>query len=219
MLFNISYLEWIGYISSVLVAVSLTMSSIVKLRWYNLVGAGIFSFYGFAIGSLPVGLLNLFIVLANIFYLVKIYNRKETFKLISTSLHDAYLQYFIEFNEKEINAFFPAFKQLSTESTFDTENSLTLLLLRDAQVAGIFFGTRKGEELYIHLDYVSAPFRDLKPGDYIYKKKIDVLKQKGINRLVCEIEHPMHKEYLRKMGFVEEKKQNERSIFVKQLIS
>ena len=42
MLFNISWLEWVGYVSSVLVAVSLTMSSIKKLRWYNLMGAAIF---------------------------------------------------------------------------------------------------------------------------------------------------------------------------------
>ena len=50
MFLNISLLEWVGYLGSVLVSVSLTMSSIVKLRWFNLVGAGIFSFYGFAIG-------------------------------------------------------------------------------------------------------------------------------------------------------------------------
>ena len=67
MLFNISWLEWVGYVSSVLVAVSLTMSSIKKLRWYNLMGAAIFSFYGFAIQAYPVGVLNLFIVLANVY--------------------------------------------------------------------------------------------------------------------------------------------------------
>ena len=62
MLLNISILEWLGYLSSVIVAISLTMSSIIKLRWFNLVGAAAFSFYGFMIGSLPVGFLNLFIV-------------------------------------------------------------------------------------------------------------------------------------------------------------
>lgn len=205
MLFNISLLEWIGYLSSVLVAVSLTMSSIVKLRWYNLVGAAIFSFYGFAIGSLPVGLLNLFIVLANIYYLIRIYNRKETFKLIPTTLKDAYLQYFLDFNKKEINIFFPDFNQIFTTDKHQSEESITLLLLRDAQVAGVFSGIKKPEELYIILDYVSAPYRDLKPGEYVYKKKVNVLKDLGIKRLICEIEHPQHKEYLRKMGFVEEK--------------
>jgi hypothetical protein len=217
MLFNISYLEWIGYISSVIVAVSLTMSSIVKLRWYNLVGAGIFAFYGFAIGSLPVGFLNLFIVFANIYYLVKIYNRKETFKLIPTNLQDAYLQYFLEFNKKEISSFFPDFHSKRLDSKKKSEDTIVLLLLRDAVVAGVFFGEKKGEELYIYIDYVSAPYRDLKPGDYIYKKNISVIKDYGVNRLVCEIEHPLHRDYLRKMGFIENKSGNNNGIFVKDI--
>ena len=58
MFLNIPLIEWIGYAGSVIVAVSLTMSSIKKLRWYNLVGAAVFSFYGFTIGALPVGILT-----------------------------------------------------------------------------------------------------------------------------------------------------------------
>ncbi|HSV76380.1 MAG TPA: hypothetical protein VLH37_05040 [Bacteroidales bacterium] len=68
---EISILEWIGYIASVVVAVSLMMVSIVKLRWLNLVGSAVFSFYGFAIGAYPVGVLNLFIALVNIYYLTR----------------------------------------------------------------------------------------------------------------------------------------------------
>ena len=217
MLFNISYLEWIGYISSVLVAISLTMSSIVKLRWYNLVGAGIFSFYGFAIGSLPVGLLNLFIVLANIYYLTKIYNRKETFKLIPVVLQDDYVRYFLDFNRKEISVFFPGFLDKMNEYQQKQQETLTFLLLRDAQVAGVFFGIKNGDELNILLDYVSAPYRDLKPGEYIYKKKTDKLKEAGVNRLICDIEHPLHTAYLRKMGFVEQTVDNNEVRFIKEI--
>lgn len=216
MFLNISLLEWVGYLGSVLVAVSLTMSSIVKLRWFNLVGAGIFSFYGFAIGSLPVGLLNLFIVLANIYYLIRIYNRKETFKLIPTTLKDSYLQYFLDFNNKEIQIFFPDYRQFIAVDRGHAEDTVALLLLRDTQVAGVFSGIKKTEDLFIYLDYVTAPYRDLKPGEYIYKKKVNVLKDLGVKRLICEIEHPQHKEYLRKMGFVEEKSEN-KSRFVKEV--
>ncbi|MEA4974346.1 MAG: hypothetical protein VB046_01265 [Paludibacter sp.] len=216
MFLNISLLEWIGYLSSVLVAVSLTMSSIVKLRWLNLIGAGFFSFYGFAIGSLPVGLLNLFIVLANIYYLIKIYSRKETFKLIHTTLNESYLQYFLDFNNKEIETFFPDFMQFVAANKGQTEDAITLLLLRDAQVAGVFFGIKKSDELFIYLDYVSAPYRDLKPGEYIYRKKVNVLKDLGVKHLICEIEHPHHKDYLRKMGFVEDKS-GDKNRFIKEV--
>ena len=59
----------IGYIASALVAVSLMMSSILKLRVINLVGASLFTVYGLLIGAYPVAVMNLFIVLIDLYYL------------------------------------------------------------------------------------------------------------------------------------------------------
>ena len=55
-------LDWIGYIASLIVLVSLLMSSVKKLRWINLGGALLFGIYGFLIGSLPTGFMNFGIV-------------------------------------------------------------------------------------------------------------------------------------------------------------
>ena len=71
MFHGISWIEWFGYAASIVVAISLTMSSIVKLRWFNLTGAMMFSSYGFIIGALPVGFLNLFIVVINVVHLAR----------------------------------------------------------------------------------------------------------------------------------------------------
>lgn len=215
MIFDVSYLEWIGYISSVLVAVSLTMSSIVKLRWYNMVGAAIFSFYGFAIGSLPVGLLNLFIVMANIYYLSKIYTRKEIFKLFTTDLNDGYVKYYLNFNKKEIAQFFPDFEKKTSEAIQFSSELTTILLLRDALVAGIFIGMKKDNELQVLVDYVSAPYRDMKAGDFIYKKHIEIFREKGIDHIICATMHPMHKKYLEKMGFSSSSVNEDNQVFVK----
>ena len=54
-------LQIIGYTGSVLVAVSLMMSNIVRLRWINLFGAGTFAIYGLLINAYPVFALNGFI--------------------------------------------------------------------------------------------------------------------------------------------------------------
>ena len=69
---EINILQWIGYAASVIIALSMTMNSIVKFRWINLCGAITFSTYGFLIGALPVGFLNGFIVSVDIYYLFKI---------------------------------------------------------------------------------------------------------------------------------------------------
>jgi hypothetical protein len=66
----------IGYVASVLVAVSLMMSNIVRLRVLNLLGALTFVTYGALIEAWPVAFMNTFIVGINIWYLVQM-RRKE----------------------------------------------------------------------------------------------------------------------------------------------
>lgn len=198
MFLGISYWEWIGYVGSVLVAISLTMNSILKLRWINMIGAAIFTVYGFAIGAYPVALLNLFIVITNIFYLTKIYTKKETFQVIKSDIKDGLIQYFLDFNQADINTIFKDFQKSINQEKADY---ITLLLMRDTQIAGVVCGIKKDKELDIVLDYVLPPFRDLKPGDYLYKKNLDIFKDLDIDNLISKVHHPAHHDYLLKMGF------------------
>ncbi|MDD3321695.1 MAG: hypothetical protein PHS59_09655 [Paludibacter sp.] len=197
MLFNIPYLEWIGYFGSVIVAVSLTMSSIKKLRWYNLLGAAVFSFYGFAIGALPVGFLNLFIVVADTYYIYKMYSFKESFKSLLVSASDSYLNYYIDFYKNEIKDYFPAFNK----SILTDKNVFAFLLLRNEVVVGVFVGTKEEQSLKVQLDFVTVAYRDLKPGDFIYKQNIKMIKDLDISCITSITDNKIHQKYLRKMGF------------------
>jgi len=76
-MFGISWIEWFGYFASLLVAVSLLMTSTVKLRWFNLAGSICFAYYGFVIGAIPVAVINLTVVFINIYHLYRIYNTKK----------------------------------------------------------------------------------------------------------------------------------------------
>lgn len=213
MFLNIPLLEWIGYTGSVVVAVSLTMSSIKKLRWYNLTGAAIFSFYGFAIGAYPVGLLNLFIVAADSYYIYKMYSFHESFKSIQVAADDTYLNYFIDFYQSEINRFFPDFDK---EAFQKTGNTFALLLLRNAVVAGAFVGVKNEDTLIVQLDFVTAAYRDLKPGDFIYKKNIELIKEQGISQITSNTENVTHQKYLLEMGFEKQTKDGQ-TVFYKSI--
>ncbi|MCH1929215.1 hypothetical protein L9G16_03405 [Shewanella sp. A25] len=70
--------EWVGYLASVVVAVSLMMSNIKKLRWWNLIGSALFVAYGMAIGAYPVAAVNFFIVLIDAYYLIVLYRQQST---------------------------------------------------------------------------------------------------------------------------------------------
>lgn len=203
MILNISLLEWLGYLSSLIVAISLTMSSIIKLRIYNLIGAALFSIYGFMIGALPVGFLNFFIVCINIYYLIKIYSRKEAFEILNVKFSDSYLNYYLDYNKNEIKQFFPGFTRINLSDKI--ENILVLNLLRDSVVAGVFIGIKENSTLTVVLDYVSAAYRDLKPGTFIYHQNKAFFLENGINKIVIKTDNQQHISYLKKMNFKSDK--------------
>jgi len=205
-LLGITVLEWIGYAASTLVLISLTMTSIVKLRWYNLAGAVLFSTYGFLIGSLPVGIMNFLIVCANIFNLRKMNKQKEDFKIIEIKENDELLLYFLDYYKKDIQNFFPDFSL--------RKDQLSLFVLRDMAVAGIFIGTLEGKDIRIEIDYALPKYRDFKVGNYLYRKLNQILSDHNIQSVYANSQ--INLKYMEKMGFESATKEG-KSILVKTL--
>ena len=77
-MFNGTLIEWIGYLASILIAISMFMKDVFKLRFINLVGCILFVIYGLIIGAYPVAITNGIIVFVNLYYLYKLF--KETDK-------------------------------------------------------------------------------------------------------------------------------------------
>lgn len=194
-------LEWIGYAASVLIVISMLMSSIVKLRLINMTGAILFSLYGFLIHAMPVGFLNLFVVLANLYYLSKMARKKEYFTILPVRLENRYLIAFLKFHGKEIKKFFNSFDYKPEEVSF------AFFVLRDMAVAGVFIGTetQKGR-LKINLDFVIPEYRDYKPGRFIYDDHKKTFIDSGYTVLEACPESKKQEEYYIKMGFVKETK-------------
>lgn len=78
MMGNIDMIEWLGYLGSVLVAISLLMTSIIKLRIINMMGAICFAVYGFTIHAMPVAVINSVIIVINIYFLSRMFLQDTT---------------------------------------------------------------------------------------------------------------------------------------------
>jgi hypothetical protein len=197
---EINILQWIGYAASVIIALSMTMNSIVKFRWINLCGAITFSTYGFLIGALPVGFLNGFIVSVDIYYLFKIYSKKETFETLEVRADNKYLLRFLEFHNKEIQKFFPGF-------TYKPEmNTISFFILRNTAVAGLFLAHREDNNvLKVGLDYVIPEYRDFKNGRFIYLRLRRRFIDDGFDIVKASGNSEKYTKYLRKLGFTENK--------------
>jgi hypothetical protein len=187
--------ELIGYLASILVAVSLMMSRIVPLRVVNMIGAATFAVYGYLIGSWPVAGMNAFIVLINIYYLVQIFRSREYLRILEVSSEDGYLNYFLDFYEDEIKKFQPGFR---TESG---EDRLNLLVLRNTVPAGAIIGKRVNDTLSLDLDFVTPAYRDFKIADFVYRENLQFFRQRGIREIEAVTTDSTYARKLGQMGF------------------
>lgn len=200
-------LQYIGYFASGVIALSMTMNSILKFRWVNIVGAFTFAVYGFLIGAFPVMLLNSIIVLVDIYYLNKIYTKKNLFDTLEVNADSKYLQKFLNFYNDDIEKFFPNFKYNPSL------NTVSFYVLRNMTVAGLFLAHREGDNtLKVGLDYSIPEYRDYKNGKYIYESLKDSFKKEGYKKVVAESSSEFHNKYLLKLGF----KKDKQGLFVKE---
>ncbi len=188
--------EIVGYVASVLVAVSLTMSSILRLRLINLLGSAAFTAYGVLIHAYPVAAVNFFIVLINLYYLRRMLGTKEYFRLLCVEHDSEYLRYFLGFHAEEVRRFLPDFAHAPSAG------HLTFFVLRDLVPAGLFVGeVREEGRLVVRLDFVIPRYRDFEIGRYLYTEQAEFFRSRGIREIVSPAGTPEHAAYLRKMGF------------------
>lgn len=192
-----NWIELLGYLGSVLIAVSLTMKSMVKLRWINLFGAATFAFYGYVIGAYPVLALNGFIALVDVFYIVQMYYRRDWFDIFPIrSLESAFLQRFLAFHRDDIVHFFPD-AEITT-----LRDPLAFFITRNMLPVGLFIGEKRGEGvLKVVLEYAIPDYRDLKNGFYLFDDAAGNFRREGIRTLRAHSTVPEHVRYLRKVGF------------------
>lgn len=197
---EINYLQYIGYTASMIIALSMTMSSIIKFRWINLVGASIFSVYGFMIHAIPVCVLNGIIILVDIYYLTSIYSKKEVFEILEINAESEYLKRFLKFHDDRIQKILPGF------SYNPDRNTVSFFILRNMSVAGLFLAHRENEtELHVGLDFVLPEYKDFKNGKYVYFKLRKKFMDAGYKSIIAEGNDLKYFKYLKKLGFKEGK--------------
>lgn len=187
-------LELIGYVSSVLILISLLMTSVVKFRVINAVGSVIFTIYAILIHSYPTAVLNACLVAVDVWFLVKVLRSKVSYGVMSASADESAVRRFLTLYAEDISFFFPEWEKHmpSADCVFIVYDEMT--------IAGILAGRMEDrEELLVLLDYSAPKYRDCSVGKYLYA----ALAQKGFQSLKTGTQVEKHARYLRKMGFTE----------------
>lgn len=190
-------IEILGYIASVIIALSLTMKNIHRLRLWNLIGAAAFSAYGGINGVWPVFAVNGFIAIVDVYYLIVMGQHTEYFDLLEIDIKNSiFTQRFLNFYKEDIAKYFPAFN-LNTES-----NYTSYFCLRDCRPVGlVLFSTISENELLVELDYTIPQYRDMKTGRYFYHQGLKRLGIDDKKDLIIKDPTESHRKYLNAMGY------------------
>ncbi len=189
------WLEMVGYLGSVLVAISLMMRSLLRLRIINSIGCVVFVVYGILIHAYPVAILNGFIVCINAYYLRRMFAQKDYFQLLEIAHDSAYLHAFLDFYKDEVKQIYPDYVHDSSAGY------PTWLVLRNMVPAGVFILQREAAQAKVLLDYVIPTYRDFRVARYFYHERAELFRAQGIDRFISAPGRPRHAKYLERMGF------------------
>jgi len=191
---------WFGYLASLLLAIGLIINNDLKFRWLNTGGNIAFIIYGILLHAMPIVLTNSILLAINLFFLYRIYNRKELFELLEFNSGGILIDRFLSFYKTDIENYFPGFIKEQIEG------NINFVVLRNLVIANIFsarLSTDGNAEVVIN--YTVSKYRDFKVGRFIFEQEKEFLQLKGIKKLVyTRVENKQHKQFLSSMGFKEE---------------
>ena len=197
--FELSGPELVGYLASLLVVVSLSMTSVVRLRVISLLGSTTFVVYGVLIESVPILVTNAAIAGINIWFLRREFapgtRRGRDLGVSHIRPDSPFLADFVSFHLDDIHRVQPDFDMPAGDDV------LTLLLMREGLPAGLLVGRRRGDELTVDLDYVLGPYRDSRIGRWLYGPGAEVFREDGIDVLRGAADTDTHRAYLQRVGF------------------
>jgi len=189
--------ELVGYCASVLVALSLMMGNIWRLRLINLIGCLAFTLYGLLVKAYPVAAVNAFGALVDAYFMWQMRSRRDYFSLMAVSSDDkTFLPTFLSMYAGEIKTFFPSF------TLENVKNPHCIFILRNLAPAGLFVYEDEGNgTARVHLDYVTSSYRDLSGAHFLFNHNCGAFLRAGLREFVFRDPPKTHLAYLTEIGF------------------
>lgn len=194
------WLEIGGWVGSALVVLSLTQAHVLRFRWLNLTGSLVATTYNAILGIWPFVAMNAAISLINVYWLWRLGRERHdaaVYEVVEVAPDDAYLLHVLRTHAADIARFAPQFE---AEPGPGEERSAFLVQRGDETVGVVEVRDGGDGDAVVALDWVTRRFRDLTPGEFVYRRS-GIFAAKGFDRVV--VPHAAHGDetYLRGVGF------------------
>ena len=194
------WLEIAGWVGSALVVLSLTQARVFRFRWLNLTGSLIATAYNAVLGIWPFFAMNAAISLINIYWLRRLTRERHdaaVYEVVEVAPDDAYLLHVLRTHAGDIADFAPTFVAQPEPG----EQRSAFLVQRGDETVGVVEVRDAGDGAgVVELDWVSKRFRDLTPGEFVYRRS-GIFAAKGFDRVVVPHAAQGEHAYLRGVGF------------------
>jgi hypothetical protein len=190
-----SGLDVVGWVSSILVVLSLMQARVLRFRWMNLVGAAMATVVNALLGIWPFAAMNGVIAVIDVYWIWRLTRERHdeaVYEVVEVGVADAYLRHVLGVHAHDVAATHPRFSldglpgpATAPAPDGGTQRSAFLVLRGDETVGMVLVrdaGSGVGE---VELDYVTERFRDFTPGEFVYRKS-GVFADKGFTTLVAD---------------------------------
>lgn len=163
-----NWLELLGWTGSALLVWSLLQARILRLRALNLVGCVVLIGYNGALRVWPMLGLNVVLAIINLWYLTRMLRTRHddrAYQVVEVGTDDGFLAHALRVHRADIARFNPDFQW----APGGPDRCAFLVLQADELVGVVLFRAAGAGVAQVELDYVTRRFRDLTPGEFVYR--------------------------------------------------
>jgi hypothetical protein len=175
------WLDVLGWGGSALLVYSLLQTSVLRLRVLNLAACLILVVFNAVIGVWPMAAMNAVLSLINLRFIVPMLRQRHddaVFQVLEVAPDDEYLRHVLRVHEADILRFNPDF----VHDPGDADQA-SFLVQKGDETVGVVLLRREQEVAHVLLDYVTPRFRDLSPGEFVWRRS-GLLAGRGVRRVV-----------------------------------
>lgn len=159
---------------------SLLQASVLRLRVLNAIACVVLIVFNGLLEVWPMVGMNSVLVAINVWFIVTMLRERHdenAFEVLEVGPTDEYLRHVLRVHGEDILRFNPDFMH-------DPGGTHAAFLVQKAdETVGVVLLREEGDTAYVLLDYVTPRYRDLSPGEFVWRRS-GLLADRGIRRVV-----------------------------------
>ena len=175
------WLDALGWAGSVVLVWSLLQSRQLRLRALNLAACLVLIVFNAALGVWPQAAMNAVLAGINVYFLYRLVSTRHdqrTYQVVQVRTDDDFLDYVLRVHGADIARFNPGFRWEG-----GPDKSAYVVLSGDSVVGVVLVRAVDETTAQVELDYVTKPYRDFTPGEFVYRSS-HLFTQRGFRRVL-----------------------------------